>query len=206
MSLREELLGLAPATPLFRMLLPDEWQCFPVTPDLGNEVELRTREVFKKAGRPDLDGQFTAELHRSMQGLERAGAKYILLPTNRAADKAPLSLSMIITFVDSPDRSLDGWVTARIHEGAQLLDPEGKIVFWHARTEGTDGETQQTQSTYVIPVPGSNRRQALMLRGTALIGIDTPDDDEYVTAVHSIFDAMASTVAWVRADEAVTAP
>lgn len=39
MSLREELLGLSSGTPRFRILLPAEWASWPVTPELGAQLE-----------------------------------------------------------------------------------------------------------------------------------------------------------------------
>lgn len=200
MSLREELLGLAPAVPRFRILLPPEWASFPVTPDLGDQFERKAREVFARAGRPDLDGVFTAQLARAMRGLQEAGAKYIFLPSERTPGKDPFALSMVATFIDSPDGPLDAWITARVRSGAEMLDPEGRIVFWRDRGLGLDGETHKAQSTYVIPVPGSKRRKALMLTGTTIVGAESDDDDEYAVAVRMIFDAMVSTVTWIVDD------
>lgn len=204
MSLREELLGLAPTVPLFRMLLPPEWASFPVTPELGDEFEHRARAVFARAGRPDLDGVFTGQLKQAMNGLVGSGAKYVFLPTERAEGKNPLSLSMIATFIDSPDASLDEWVMARVRDGAELLDAEGRILYWRTLRPGLDGETQRAQCTYVIPVPGTERKKALILTGSTIVAVDAPENDEYLGAVHMIFDAMASTVTWV-VDEPVSA-
>ncbi|MFK0402259.1 hypothetical protein ACIQTT_08025 [Microbacterium sp. NPDC090225] len=200
MSLREELLGLAPAVPRFRILLPPEWASFPVTPELGGQFEQKAREVFARAGRPDLDGVFSAQLARAMRGLQEAGAKYVFLPSERTPGKDPFALSMVATYIDSPDGPLDGWITARVRAGAEMLDPEGRIVFWRDRGPGLDGETHKSQSTYVIAVPGSNRRKALMLTGSTIVGAETDDDDEYAVAVRMIFDAMAATVTWIADD------
>lgn len=201
MSLREELFGLAPGVPRFRMLLPAEWASFPVTPELGGELEKRAREVFARAGRPDLDGVFSAQLSSAMRGLEESGANYVFLPSERTPGKDPLALSMIATFVNSPDGSLDGWIKTRVRShGAEMLDPGGRIIRWHERRPGLDDETHRAHSIYVTPVPGTNRRRALMLTGSTVIGADSPDDDEYAVAVRMIFDAMASTVTWIIDD------
>ncbi|AZS45918.1 MULTISPECIES: hypothetical protein [Microbacterium] len=200
MSLREELLGLSSGTPRFRILLPAEWASWPVTPELGAQLEQRTRPAFARAGRPDLDGMFTSQLNSAMKGLAEAGAKYVFLPSERTPGKDPLALSMIATFIDSPDGPLDAWVTSRIRDGAELLDTEGRIVYWRDRRAGLDDETHRAQSIYVISVPGTNRRKALMLTGSTIVGAETADDDEYAVAVRMIFDAMASTVTWVADD------
>lgn len=202
-SLREELLGLAPAVPRFRILLPPEWESFPVTEELGARFEQQASAVFARAGRPDLDAVFSGQLKQAMDGLLHSGAKYVFLPLNREEGKDPLALSMIATYVEAPDDSLDSWVKAKVRAGAELLDAEGRILCWRERRPGLDGETQRAQSTYVISVPGSRRTKALILTGTTIIGVGTADDDEYATAVRLMFDAMASTVTWiaVEADE-----
>lgn len=202
MSLREELLGLSTDAPGFRILLPAEWASFPVTPELGDQIEQRTRPVFAKAGRPDLDGVFSAQLSQAMQGLQQAGARYVFLPSERSAEKAPLALSMIATVIDSPEGTLDGWVSSKLQAGAEMLDAEGRIVVWRERRPGLDEQTHRAQSVYVIPVPGSGRRRALMFTGTAVVGADAPDDDEYVAAARMIFDAMVSTVTWIAPESA----
>lgn len=203
MSLREQLLGLSTGAPRFRILLPPEWASFPVTPELGEQFERQVREVFMKAGRPDLDGVFTAQLRAAMKGLNESGAKYIFLPSERAPGKDPFALSMIATYVEPPEASLDAWVMKKIREGAEILDPEGRIVYWRERRPGLDGDTVRAQSTYVIPVPGTRRRTALMLTGTTILGAQAPDDDEYAVAVRMVFDAMASTVTWIAAEDDV---
>lgn len=196
MSLREELLGLAPEVPRFRILLPPEWRSFPVTPGLADQLEQRTRPVFARAGRPDLDGIFSSQLHTAMRGLQKAGTKYVFLPSERAEGKDPLPLSMTATFVDAGSGTLDGWVASHLRRGAEMLDDAGRIVHWRHREPTMEGDAHSLQCTYVIPVPGSNRTKALVLAGTTILRVETPDDDDYITAVRSLFDAMASTVTW----------
>ncbi|CAH0215154.1 hypothetical protein SRABI76_02367 [Microbacterium oxydans] len=205
MSLREELLGLSTEIPRFRILLPSEWASFAVTAELGGQLEQRTREVFARAGRPDLDGVFSAQLASAMRGLSEAGAKYVFLPSERTPGKDPFALSMIATYIDSPEGPLDAWITSRIRDGAEMLDPEGRIVYWRDRREGLDEETHRSQSIYVIAVPGTRRRKALMLTGSTIVGADSRDDDDYAVAVQMIFDAMASTVTWVADDAGAVA-
>ncbi|GAB6856309.1 hypothetical protein [Microbacterium xylanilyticum] len=206
MSLREELLGLAPTVPRFRILLPPEWESFPVTPELGRQFEQQASAVFARAGRPDLDAVFSGQLQQAMDGLLRSGAKYVFLPSQREEGKDPLALSMIATYAEAADDALDAWVMAKVRAGAELLDAEGRILYWRERRPGLDGETQRSQSTYVIAVPGSRRQKALILTGTTIIGTHTPDDDEYPTAVRALFDAMASTVTWIAAEADEDAP
>ena len=114
-------------------------------------------------GEAVLDGVFSAQLARAMKGLQEAGAKYVFLPSERTPGKDPLALSMIATFLSSPDGPLDGWIGAKVREGAEILDSTGRIIHWRERRAGLDDETRRAQSIYVMPVPGTGRRHTLML-------------------------------------------
>lgn len=99
--------------------------------------------------------------------------------------------------------SISRCLMKKTREGAEILDPEGRMVYWRERRPGLDRDTVRAQSTYLIPVPGTRRRTALMLRGTTILGAQASDDDEYAVAVRMVFDAMASTVTWIAAEDDV---
>jgi len=196
-SLRAELLGLPESLPRFRLLLPAGWQSHPITAETAERFEQQARGVFMRAGRPDLDGVFTSDLQRSMRGLERTGARYVILPENRP-DGVPLPLSLIVSLISGDNGvSLDDWVAARFRQGAQMLDQNGQIVFWRTRRPAGEPEVHQVQSTYVVPVPETGRNKALMFTGTGLVGSEAPEDDDMVVASNAMFDAIVSTVSWV---------
>ncbi|WP_405373049.1 MULTISPECIES: hypothetical protein [unclassified Microbacterium] len=196
-SLRSEILGLPDGSPAFRLLLPEGWTANKISEETAESFEEQARAVFMRAGRPDLDGAFASMMRRGMRDLERSGARYVLLP-GASSDGTVPPISLIVSVVSGEGgATLDGWVSARFREGAQMLDEGGRIVHWRARKPGTETGVEQVQSSYVIPMPETNRTKALMLTGTVMVDADATDDADIIVAGGAVFDAIAATVTWM---------
>ena len=199
-SLRAQLLGLPGGLPRFRLLLPEGWSATEITSEATEKIEQQARQVFMRAGRPDLDGVFSSTLERAMRDLGRAGGKYAILPGAGPDGVAP-PLSLIVSVISGEDGApLDDWVAARFRRGAEMLDRSGQIVFWRERSSAGEQGVEQAQSTYVAPVPETARTKALMFTGTALVEAGAPDTADMVVAGNAVFDAIVSTLSWVLVD------
>lgn len=125
-----------------------------------------------------------------------------------------LPLSITASALDAPDgENLDAWVTEAFRaRGAVFLDENLKhIVRWSAETkrpagaQAIDGVSGRTL-TYIIPVPGTLRRKALVFTSTIVI----PDGDvipaEVLDGIELLSDAMISTFAWEQLAEEPAVP
>ncbi|MGA7147640.1 MAG: hypothetical protein WBX17_04020 [Microbacterium sp.] len=196
-SLRAELLGLPESLPRFRLLLPEGWTATEITEEAGENLEKQARQVFMRAGRPDLDGAFSSLLERAMRELGRAGGKYAILPGAGRDGIAP-PLSLIVSLISGENGApLDEWVASRFRRGAQMLDDSGQIVYWRERSSAGEAGVEQVQSTYVAPIPETARTKALMFTGTTLVETGAPDTSDSVVSGNAVFDAIVSTLSWV---------
>ncbi len=196
-SLREEILGAPSVEPAFRLLLPEGWTSHPISEDTAASFEERASDVFRRAGRPDLDGAFASILRRSMRDLARAGADYVILPpASEERGSAPVSL-IVSVITGQNGQPLDAWVAQRFREGAQMLDDSGRIVTWRSRKPGSETGVEQFQSNFLLPVPETDRKKGLLLTGTVLIEEGASEDSDAVVASSAAFAAIASTVSWV---------
>lgn len=196
-SLREELLGTPALEPSFRLLLPEGWTSHPISEATARSFEDRASAVFRRAGRPDLDGAFASMLRRSMRDLERAGAEYVILPP-ASEERGSAPVSLIVSVISGHNgMPLDAWVAQRFREGAHMLDDSGRIVTWRSRKPGSEAGVEQVQSSYLLPVPDTDRKKGLLLTGTVMIEEGTSEDSVEIVASTAAFSAIASTVSWV---------
>jgi hypothetical protein len=196
-SLREEILGVSSVEPSFRLLLPEGWTAHRISESTADHFEARAGDVFRRAGRPDLDGAFASILRRSMRDLEKAGAEWVILPA-ASEERGSAPLSLIVSVISGQNgQPLDSWVAQRFREGARMLDDAGRIVTWRARKAGSEAGVEQVQSSYLIPVPETDRKKGLLLTGTVMIEAGAPDDSDAIVASSAAFDAISSTVSWV---------
>lgn len=199
--------------PAFRLVLPPGWVAHLPTNSGQREDVRKASAVFMQAGRPDLDAEFRTMMAQANQGMRRTKVFAIYRQENVPLEEL-LPLSITASALDSPDaENLDAWVTEAFRlRGAVFLDENLKhIVRWSAATarpagasaiDGVGGRTV----TYIIPVPGTQRRKALVFTSTVVI----PDGDiipaEVLDGIELLSDAMISTFAWERLAEEPAVP
>nr|WP_274637711.1 hypothetical protein [Microbacterium bovistercoris] len=198
-SLREELLG-APDAPTMRMLVPGGWEVIPLEGEGYERFAQRFRTTVKRAGRPDVDAYVTSMLKRWIGDLRERGGLYAILPLD-LPDQRTLPMSLTVSLVgDDAEHSLEDWVTAKIRQGTtEFLDDGRTVLAWQTRTAGRDemAGTVSCQYSYLIPVPGTSRRKAVMLAGTHLVEATDPEDAPHREAANALFDAMALALDFV---------
>ena len=203
-SLRSLLTGVSDVPP-FRMLLAAGWEQHEVNADSGERLARRASEKIRMAGRPDLDAQIGIELRRSFAAMEKVGSKYVYLPVSEP-DQAVVPMSIVASMVrGASGGSLDSAVAQLFSsKGAEFFDSLKSTVRWEQKNVGT-GEVDGTTShrvNYVIAVPQTARRQAVLFTATIFYPTTDPIDDDTLEACIGLSDAMLSTFAWIKQDSA----
>ena len=201
-SLRTLMTGL-PEIPPFRMLLPRGWEEYAVTNETAEALARRASERMRPLGRPDLDAQLSSQLHRSFKRMQAAGSVIVYLPTN-VAEEALVPMSMVASVVRGDNGgSLDPYVANLFRtKGGEFFDTLKSTVRWTKATRGTDdlAGTASLMVNYVIAVPDSGRRRAVLLTSTITHSAHEPLEDEVLQHCVALSDAMVATFAWVAPD------
>ena len=189
--------------PPFRFLLPPGWVTHLPT-NAGQQEDVRKASaIFMHAGRPDLDAEFRGMMARANQGMRQTKVFAVYRQEDVPMDEL-LPLSITASALSAPDgENLDAWVSEAFRtRGAVFLDEHLKhIVRWAseatrpagaAAIDGVDGRTL----TYVIPVPGTLRRKALVFTSTIVIPDGAVISDDVLNGIELLSDAMVSTFAW----------
>ncbi|MFT4156847.1 MAG: hypothetical protein QM630_02805 [Microbacterium sp.] len=197
-SLRQELLRL-PGLPTMRMLIPAGWRSLPLTDEHLSEFTRKFSEILMRAHRPDLDAELTAMLERWAKELRGQGGRFAILPLDRP-EGSVLPMSLTVSIVSElGGRSLDEWVAARIRQGGtDFLDDARTVLFWEGGASQGNGLNTRAR-TYLIPVPGTRRGQAVLLSGIELVAEDEPADGFRREAASMLFDSVALALDWLPA-------
>lgn len=200
-SLRQELLAVKDQ-PTMRMLLPAGWEVISLEDDGVQSLIDRLRAVLMRANRPDIDAYLTSSLTKWLTELKARGGCYAVLPLDPPVGTAlPMSLAVSVVS-EVGGRRLDEWVTAKIRTGAtEFLDDRNSVLAWSMTTAGQDqmAGTVSDQFQYLIPVPGSERRSAVLLSGTLLVLEGEPEDSPRRRAARALYDSVALALDWVPA-------
>lgn len=199
--------------PAFRLILPAGWATHLPTNAAQQEDVRKASAIFMQAGRPDLDAEFRTMMAQANQGMRRTKVFAIYRQQDVPMEEL-LPLSITASALDAPDgENLDAWVTEAFRiRGAVFLDEHLQhIVRWSAETKrpagapAIDGVGGRTV-TYIIPVPGTLRRKALVFTSTIVI----PDGDvipaDVLDGIELLSDAMISTFAWEQLTEEPAVP
>jgi hypothetical protein len=189
--------------PAFRLVLPPGWATHLPT-NAGQQEDVRKASaIFMQAGRPDLDAEFRTMMAQANQGMRRTKVFAIYRQEDVPMEEL-LPLSITASALDAPvGENLDGWVTEAFRlRGAVFLDEHLRhIVRWSAEAtrpagapavDGVGGRTV----TYIIPVPGTLRRKALVFTSTIVIPGGEVIPAEVLDGIELLSDAMISTFAW----------
>ena len=187
--------------PPFRLMLPAGWEEVPADEAAVRALVERSSEVFRSAHRPDLDAQFRRLLQTAARKMKQGRVFALYLQTDVPEERIlPLSITAAVT-----DGQLGGTLDRQVTElfrerGAEFLRDDHSIVRWEADTT-TGGELEGTAArvlNYLISVPGTGRRTALMF--TTTIPHPTEEDDgfrdRFIEELCLLSDTIVSTFAW----------
>ncbi len=190
---------LEQSVPPYRMLLPAGWSKHPADRASLAKLTDQARSVFRAQHRPDLDSEFTRLMEGAARRMKRAGVVAIYLQTSTPEDEI-LPMSLTASIVRGPlGGSLDRQVTALFRDrGAVFLTDDRRIIRWRADVD-QPGELAGTSTRlldYLVPIPGTNRREALQL--TTTLPYPTGDDTvtEFLDQLTLLSDTVVSTFEW----------
>lgn len=203
MSIRAELSGGSATTvPPYRMVIPPGWEAYDLVPEAEGAVLARATGRLAEAGRPDLARQLAERVRRSLEDLRRQNAFAYALPVEGAPTWAIGAASLVgLKRTGTPELPLDEVVADAItRHGATPLGGDARIVRWAERRTATiDGERIATlQLSYIIPIPGSRRTQALQWVVNVSHDPELPADAPVLAAWEALFDVHMATFAWTE--------
>lgn len=200
-SLRDDLVGAAGALPVppFALLLPRGWVSHEATPDTFGDLARRVSAVLRSRHRPDLDARVRTMLERASTELMRRDPVRLILQEGVPPEET-VPLSIVIVRTTDPDGApLD----RRVHElvrtrGARPLDDDATILRWSSdgRLQLPDGTATVRSFNYLVAIPGTGRRQALLVTGVLPIAAGETLDDGDIEGVQAFMDAVVSTFQW----------
>jgi hypothetical protein len=190
-----------PPVPPFRLMLPAGWEELPADRTSIAVLIERSSALFASQHRPDLDVEFRRMLETAYRKMQQGRVFALYLQTTVPAERV-LPLSITAAVADGQlGGTLDRQVTALFTErGAEFLTDDRTILRWQADA-ASGGELAGTRArvvNYLIPVPGTGRRSALVF--TTTIPYPTEEDDgfrdAFVDELCLLSDTIVSTFAW----------
>lgn len=189
------------AVPPFRLLFPPGWTRHRPTADDERELLQAMRAKMRPYGRPDLEFQLTAAVKSSFRDLRSRDGIALYLPT-AVPEEALVPMSITAVRLTEPSGgSLDGHVADLFSQyGAEFLGDDRTIVRWRRtfrRLEGlADGANEQVN--YLVPVPRTERRAAVLLSTSIVQSTQEPMPADDLDACVGLSDVIVSTFAWAR--------
>lgn len=196
-SLREAL-GGAP-DPDFGLVLPPGWERRDVTDAEQTRMLSQIRGRLMEAHRPDLYARMRVLVGDAFAQMRKVSTVAMFTPGDSPdAVFIPASLTASIQHAE-PGENLDGYVRSAIQrDGATPLLGDKRVMRVERETTDTlDGEqVLVTTVAYLTPVPGSQRRRALLLTLVIMRPLDVPADDAPLVQMKALFDLCVSTLTW----------
>jgi hypothetical protein len=199
-TLRDELRAGAAPVPPFALLLPRGWVSREPTGEFFAELLSQVSAVLRSQHRPDLDAQFRRMLGEASSELLRRDPVRMIYQSGVDPDEMfPLSI-VIVRLTDPDGGPLDRRVRelVRRHD-AVALDPEAAILRWHSdgRLQVQGGVATVRSFNYLVAIPGTERRQALLISAVLPIAAGEVLNEETIAGAQSFVDAIVSTFHWV---------
>ena len=188
--------------PAFRLLFPVGWSRHDVSAAAERDLLDRMRLRIKPLARPDLEFQLTAAVKSVFRQLAEKDGIAIYLPTDVDEDGVlPVSITAS-RLTDPAGRVLDDQVAVLFREhGADFLGSDRSIIRWRRRFRNVptlDGAGSE-QINYLIPVPGTDRRAALLFSTSIAQDAAVDMDDDELHRLITLSDAIIATFSWVPA-------
>lgn len=197
-SLREQLGGTP--DPEFSLVLPPGWERHGVTDAEQEKILHGMRRRFLDAQRPELFARMKQLVTESFAQMKKASTVAMFTAGDQAGTlHLPASLTASIQHAE-PGENLDGFVRSAITTaGATPLLGDKRFLRAERETRETlDGDSALvTTVMYLTPIPGTQRRRALMLTLVIMRPLDAPADDAPLMQMKALFDACVSTLTWV---------
>ncbi|MFS0853068.1 hypothetical protein [Microbacterium sp. 179-I 3D4 NHS] len=191
--------------PPFRMALPPGWRRRAASSETEKADLARASQLFRQAGRPDLEAQYRAMMARVRQGMARSKVFALYRQEEVEADEL-LPMSITASAVEGEDgANLDGWISDAFRtRGADFLEDAKHIVRWEGEAarapRGADIDKIPGRTImYALPVPETNRTRALVFTTTILTPDSAAISDDAIRGMTVLSDLMISTVAWEQA-------
>lgn len=187
------------AVPGFRLLFPPGWTRHHPTADDERALLQAMRTKIRPYGRPDLEFQLTAAVKAAFRDLRTRDGIALYLPTE-VDERALVPMTVTAVRLTEPSgASLDQHVGDLFRQyGAEFLGDDHAIVRWRrtfARPKGLEGGINE-QVNYLVPVPGTARRSAVLLGTSILQSTQEPMSPDDLDACIGLSDVIASTFAW----------
>ena len=201
-SLREQLGGVP--DPDFTLALPPGWVRREVTDEVRDGMLSKVRARLLDAHRPDLYGRMRQLVTEAFTQMRQVSTVAMFTAGDDAPDSAymPASLTATVQHAE-PGQNLDAYVrSAILSEGATPLLGDKRIMRVERESSETlDGEQLLvTTVVYMTPVPGSERRRALLLTLVIMRPPEAPADDAPLMQMKALFDLCVSTLTWTPRD------
>lgn len=188
--------------PPFRIALPPGWRRKAASSETERSDLERAAQLFRQAGRPDLEAQYRAMMARVRQGMARSKVFAIFRQEEVEAEEL-LPMTITASAVDGEGgANLDGWISEAFRtRGADFLEDAKHIVRWEAESSAMPGASDigavaGRTITYVLPVPATNRARALVFTTTILTPDTAAISESAIRRMAVLSDLMISTVAW----------
>ena len=185
--------------PPFRLVLPPGWRDSPATRDTLAEIRAEVSAAMKTARRPDLDLQLRSLLAQTADHLDRAEPLRLYLQSGLPPERRlPLSLS-VGRVRGTEQRSLDSDVIGLVRDhGAAPLDERALAMRWirNGSVEIPGGTARTRSINYLIAVPGTERREALLFSAVIPVAAGPSLDGEMVERLTLLADSIVATFQW----------
>lgn len=198
MTLRDEL-GVK-ADPDFDLALPKGWARHGLDDDTLKSMVARAKQRCMETHRPQLFVEMKAQLEESFEDMRRAGVIAFFGPTDPGADTLAIPASINASMrIAEPGSTLDDLARSLIrdNDAQPLLGDKTTLRFETEQTRRLGTDTIVSHSlVYMTPVPGSQRRRALVLVAGFGRPLDQPSDSDEMHALRFLFDSVASSLTW----------
>jgi hypothetical protein len=191
--------------PPFRIALPPGWRRRAASSETEKADLARASQLFRQAGRPDLEAQYRAMMARVRQGMARSKV-FALFRQEEVESEELLPMSITASAVEGENgANLDGWISDAFRtRGAEFLEDAKHIVRWEGEAarapRGADLDKIPGHTImYALPVPETNRTRALVFTTTILTPDSAAISDDAIRGMTALSDLMISTVAWEQA-------
>ncbi|MCZ4067417.1 hypothetical protein O1W71_07020 [Microbacterium sp. H37-C3] len=198
--MRADVLGQS--YPEFSVVLPDGWEEFTTTQAAQAALMGRASERLSAAHRPELAAQLRAITTRAFSKMRATGTERFYIQTRAWSNDLLLPLSITASVREATaQKTLDAQVADLIRtRGATALRDDRRFVRWESESTlalGTERARQYT-TTYLTPIPGTERREALHLVAVAVAPADgsVPRSHPLVAGMFELSDAVVSTLHW----------